>query len=259
MEIPLTGFRSVGAIDIDKLRNEVLMLRWEPIRAVVNGEGTLRFAGYRVHTSSGKYIGWVAKSFVREVKDYLNAMAGNKPAYLVLVTDIRRGEAGNILAYARYCGTKDEPCWPLPPKETPCSNQPKCLPPDQPATEQSNMRTPSIQEIVNANVNAASSAAKLEVGRVANDQLSKIIAARLPGQYGELLKTPIGQLALANAFAVASRATCPENKNIQTIVNMMTLDAYQQLFKLLDVPGIVAELMGNKVIAEALAQEAKDE
>lgn len=122
------------------------------------------------------------------------------------------------------------------------------------------MKVPSLQDLVTANLNAATNAAKLELGAVANDRLAKIIAKRVPAPYKAVLGTPAGHLLLANAVMVAGKAIYPDNKNLGTVSNAMVVSSYQELIKQLDIPGILDELMGDKEIAKALAQEgAKDE
>ncbi len=129
-----------------------------------------------------------------------------------------------------------------------------------PVKEKTKMKVPSLQDLVTANLNAATNAAKLELGAVANDRLAKIIAKRVPAPYKAVLGTPAGHLLLANAVMVAGKAIYPDNKNLGTVSNAMVVSSYQELIKQLDIPGILDELMGDKDIAKALAQEgAKDE
>lgn len=129
-----------------------------------------------------------------------------------------------------------------------------------PIKEKTEMKVPSLQDLVTANLNAATSAAKLELGAVANDRLAKIIGKRVPAPYKAVLGTPAGHLLLANAVMVAGKAIYPDNKNLGTVSNAMVISSYQELIKQLDIPGILDELMGDKEIAKALAQEGtKDE
>lgn len=129
-----------------------------------------------------------------------------------------------------------------------------------PQQEKTKMKVPSLQDLVTANLNAATNAAKLELGAVANDRLAKIIGKRVPAPYKAVLGTPAGHLLLANAVMVAGKAIYPDNKNLGTVSNAMVVSSYQELIKQLDIPGILDELMGDKDIAKALAQEgAKDE
>lgn len=138
--------------------------------------------------------------------------------------------------------------------------EPENKPLTPPQQEKTKMKVPSLQDLVTANLNAATNAAKLELGAVANDRLAKIIAKRVPAPYKAVLGTPAGHLLLANAVMVAGKAIYPDNKNLGTVSNAMVVSSYQELIKQLDIPGILDELMGDKDIAKALAQEgAKDE
>ena len=117
-------------------------------------------------------------------------------------------------------------------------------------------KLPTLQQIIDANMAGLSTAAQLETGHVANLQLVKIVGKRLPKQYEAMLKTPFGHLLLANAVNIAGQSLYPQNALLKKVSNAMVVDSYQQLIKLVDIPGIIDELLNNK---EVLTAHAKDE
>lgn len=117
-------------------------------------------------------------------------------------------------------------------------------------------KLPTLQQVIDANMAGLSTAAQLETGHVANLQLTKIVGKRLPKQYELVLKTPFGHLLMANAVSIAAQALYPQNALLKKVSNAMVVDSYQELLKMVDVPGIIDELLNNK---EVLSAHAKDE
>lgn len=191
-------------------------------------------SGYRVYLGETQ-VGWIATDQTDFVKAALAESTGwNRTNLKVVDTTIQ-------------------------PNGYPCLMveivEPENKPSTPPQQETKEMKVPSLQDLVTANLNAATNAAKLELGAVANDRLAKIIGKRVPAPYKAVLGTPAGHLLLANAVMVAGKAIYPDNKNLGTVSNAMVVSSYQELIKQLDIPGILDELMGDKEIAKALAQE----
>lgn len=119
-------------------------------------------------------------------------------------------------------------------------------------------KIPSLQQVLQDNLKSATAAGKLEVGHVANEQLTRILAKRLPSKYAPLLETPFGALAMANATVYIAQAVQPNNQTLASVSQAMLVDAYQQVLALVDLPGLVNDLLNNTEVAKALDQ-AKDD
>lgn len=239
----VTGLGMVLGYDREDAKYFAEDVRGQILRAVYSRkvrEGSDCPSGYRVYKGQ-RHIGWIATDQTAHFKELLVQANANPQCAEVKVVD-------RILQSNGYPSLMVEIQHP--------THEPSA-PPQQEKTE---MKTPSLQDLVTANLNAATNAAKLELGAVANDRLAKIIGKRVPAPYKAVLGTPAGHLLLANAVMVAGKAIYPDNKNLGTVSNAMVVSSYQELIKQLDIPGILDELMGDKDIAKALAQEgAKDE
>lgn len=121
------------------------------------------------------------------------------------------------------------------------------------------MKVPPLSQVLSSNIHAAGQAAKLEVGHVANEQLGKIMAKRIPSKYADLMTTPLGHLLLANAVQYAGKAFYADNKQLADISMAMTINAYQEVLALVDIPGIIDELLSNKKLKAALDSDTKAE
>jgi len=118
----------------------------------------------------------------------------------------------------------------------------------------------SLQDVIQTNVAAATQAAKLSTGDIANKQLAKMMAKRLPTQYAYLLDTPAGRVAVANAAQFAAQTLQPENAQLQVLTNAMIVTAYTGLIAAFDISGMLDELMADKLVVTALkADKAKKE
>lgn len=210
-----------------KLRDENVVLKAH-YAGHVNPNQASSPAGYRVTTPNGRQIGWIVTSSTDEFETLAGVACELQINSCVMQSN---GFPGLMIEIVES------------------QNKPT------PLKEKTEMKAPSLQDLVTANLNAATNAAKLELGAVANDRLAKIIGKRVPAPYKAVLGTPAGHLLLANAVMVAGKAIYPDNKNLGTVSNAMVVSSYQELIKQLDIPGILDELMGDKDIAKALAQE----
>lgn len=234
----VTGFGMVSNGSREDCKRLARTLVGKTLRAVFRR--TVRDAlgdslsGYRVYSGETQ-VGWIATDQTDFVRTALQGNADRNSTQLKVVDTLIQPNG--------YPGLMVEIVEP--------ENKPS-TPPQQETKE---MKVPSLQDLVTANLNAATNAAKLELGAVANDRLAKIIGKRVPAPYKAVLGTPAGHLLLANAVMVAGKAIYPDNKNLGTVSNAMVVSSYQELIKQLDIPGILDELMGDKEIAKALAQE----
>jgi len=257
MDIPITGIKLCGVKEPEKLKGEVVTLLYAPsVRP--GGNDSLQFPGYQAWYQ-GEQIGWVLKYSTSQIKQFLNS----EVCVLVKITKITRNNIGSydVTAEKFTQWLLAENAVPEPKTnfgELTAKQKEKISKSDEPKTEQQKVKTPTLSEIISSNMAAATNAAKLEVGHVANDQLAKIVGKRTPKKYAALLNTPLGHLMLANAVTVAGQAFYPGNQNLRMLTHAMTVDAYQQLVKTLDIPGIIDELLSNKAVVGALKESQNE-
>ena len=117
-----------------------------------------------------------------------------------------------------------------------------------------------VSKAVDTNKKAATTAAVLETGRIANKALTKMLAPKLPIMVRGYLDTPIGRLVLANAVKMAFDQFKPDNATAQRLANGMIISAYSEAIQSFDIEGILDDLMSDNKILKALAkQEPEDE
>lgn len=109
------------------------------------------------------------------------------------------------------------------------------------------------EKIVNANKTVAVTAAYMEAGRVANNQVTKLVAAKAPLMVRGYVDTPIGKLVLANLTAMAVEQFRPTDQKLKKVANAMMSNAYQELIQLVDIEGMINELVSSDGIKKALA------
>jgi hypothetical protein len=255
MDIPITGIKLCGVKEPEKLKGNVVTLLYaKSVRP--GGNNSLQFPGYQAWYQ-GEQIGWVPKFSTSQIKQFLKS----RTRVLIQIKKVKRNGVGS---YDVTANTITE--WPthefynVPNSginfgELTAKQKERI---SEPTTEQQKVKTPTLSEIISSNMAAATNAAKLEVGHVANDQLAKIVGKRTPKKYAALLNTPLGHLMLANAVTVAGQAFYPGNQNLRMLTHAMTVDAYQQLVKTLDIPGIIDELLSNKAVVGALKESQNE-
>lgn len=254
MLIEMTG-HSVCGFDTTNNREELLAKA---------SCGTLRLKGVRrVHDEyyyspglvlllNGQQIGWVSKPRFDQTCSQLKAegfqvdVATDIPVYVVGTYTQNTGKVGLVV-------DTDLTYKPPPPTVAPSGYK---IPPTPENGATPVNKLPTLQQVIDANMAGLSTAAQLETGHVANLQLTKIVGKRLPKQYELVLKTPFGHLLMANAVSIAAQALYPQNALLKKVSNAMVVDSYQELLKMVDVPGIIDELLNNK---EVLSAHAKDE
>ena len=260
MDIPITGIKLCGVKEPEKLKGNVVTLLYaKSVRP--GGNDSLQFPGYQAWYQ-GEQIGWVPKFSTSQIKQFLNS----EGRVLVKITKITRNAIGSYDVTAEKLTQWLSAENAVPELSEPKTNfgeltekqKERISGSPEPTTEQQKVKTPTLSEIISSNMAAATNAAKLEVGHVANDQLAKIVGKRTPKKYAALLNTPLGHLMLANAVTVAGQAFYPGNQNLRMLTHAMTVDAYQQLVKTLDIPGIIDELLSNKAVVGALKESQNE-
>ncbi len=102
------------------------------------------------------------------------------------------------------------------------------------------------------NTKAASEAAYLETGRIANKTVARIVIGRLPWLARFYAKTPLGSLAIANSAIILAQQLRPGDERISKLAAAMATSAYQELIQTLDVEGMVDQLLAEPAIKRAL-------
>lgn len=111
--------------------------------------------------------------------------------------------------------------------------------------------------LLDINSKAAGDAAYLETGRIANNTVAKILIARLPFLARFYAKTPMGKLAIANAGIMLAQQLRPNDQRLQRLSVAMTTVAYQELIQLVDVEGMIDQLLAEPAIKRALDKSEK--
>ena len=114
-----------------------------------------------------------------------------------------------------------------------------------------------LSNAVDTNKKAATTAAVLETGRIANRALSKMVAPKLPMMVRGYLDTPVGRLLLANAVKMAFDQFKPDNATAQRLANGMIISAYQEAIQSFDIEGMLDDLLSDNKILKALAKTAE--
>lgn len=118
-------------------------------------------------------------------------------------------------------------------------------------TKKGNTMT-TIDTIVASNKNAATTAAIMEAGRIANNQVGKLAAQHLPLMLRGYANTTIGKVVIANAAAYAAQRLRPNDQKLTKLSNAMMVEAYQAFLAEFDVESMIEDLLGSATIKKAL-------
>lgn len=109
-------------------------------------------------------------------------------------------------------------------------------------------------KIVNTNVAMANSAAFLEAGRIANNTAAKFVASKAPLMVKGYVDTAVGKLIIANAAAVAVEKFRPADKKLACLANAMITEAYQEVYRIVDIEKMLNEMLTSESVKAALAK-----
>ena len=109
-----------------------------------------------------------------------------------------------------------------------------------------------VQQVIANNMQLGTSAAFLEAGRIANNQISSVAASKLPMLMRGYAATPLGRLIIANIAALAAEHFRADDKRLKRLTNAMTVSAYQELLQTLDIEQFIEDLVSNSTIKKAL-------
>ena len=157
--------------------------------------------------------------------------------------------------------TKNDPCHYDPQKRlmvevrikalpnTLISSNPSTVTVDKPTKETTMSK---VQQVIATNMQLSTSAAFLEAGRIANNQISNVAASKLPMLMRGYAATPLGRLIIANIAALAAEHFRADDKRLKQLTNAMTVSAYQELLQTLDIEQFIEDLVSNSTIKKAL-------
>lgn len=108
--------------------------------------------------------------------------------------------------------------------------------------------------IAASNFSAAKTAAVMEAGRIANVEITKVLAKRLPMMVKGYADTPAGRLVVANLAGVALQQFRPDDARLKALVDAMQVQAYQELLQTIDIEGFIDGLLENPKIKNAVGR-----
>lgn len=114
-------------------------------------------------------------------------------------------------------------------------------------------------KLVANNKAVAVNAAYMEAGRIANNQVTKLVAAKAPLKVKGYIDTPVGKVILANLTAMAVEQFRPTDVKLKKVSVAMMTQAYQELILTVDIEGMLNELTSSEGIKAALAKVASNE
>lgn len=114
-------------------------------------------------------------------------------------------------------------------------------------------------KMIAANKTIAVTGAYMEAGRVANNQVAKLVSAKAPLMVRGYVDTPMGKVVLANLTMMAIDQFRPNDAKLKKVANAMGAVAYQELIQTLDIEGMLNELTSSEGIKAALAAVAGQE
>lgn len=114
-------------------------------------------------------------------------------------------------------------------------------------------------KMIAANKTIAVTGAYMEAGRVANNQVAKLVSAKAPLMVRGYVDTPMGKVVLANLTMMAIDQFRPNDAKLKKVANAMGAVAYQELIQTLDIEGMLNELTSSDGIKAALAAVSAQE
>lgn len=115
-------------------------------------------------------------------------------------------------------------------------NKPIYIKPTRPPIKKETM----LENIIATNKAAATQAAYLEAGRLANVTVQDILRKKFPS----LPQTPFNDLVVANLADVIGKQIRPSPK-LQKITTAMVTQAYAEVYQLIDLEGMIGELLNT--------------
>lgn len=108
-----------------------------------------------------------------------------------------------------------------------------------------------MDKIIETNKNVATSAAYMEAGRIANNQIAKALGKKLPMMLRGYADTCYGKLVISNIANIAIEKFRPEDVKLQSLSKAMMVQAYQEVLREFDIEGLIEELLESPQIKRA--------
>lgn len=105
--------------------------------------------------------------------------------------------------------------------------------------------------ILDTNKAVATSAAFMEAGRIANNQVAKLIAKKAPLMVKGYVETSYGKVVIANMINIAVEKFRPGDAKLEKLSKAMMVQAYQAVMQDFDIEGMIEELFNNPQIKRA--------
>lgn len=118
----------------------------------------------------------------------------------------------------------------------------------------SNVKTTAVA-VVGKNKSAALTVAKLEAGRIAVKQVSKLVTPKLPMLVRGYADTEIGRLVIANLFNFAVTQFAPQNKNAVLVADAMLEGAMLDALQSLNVEALINDVVGKVDLSKLTGAE----
>lgn len=109
-----------------------------------------------------------------------------------------------------------------------------------------------INSIIASNKESATTAAVLEAGRIANNQVAKLAAKKLPMMVRGYADTPMGKLVIANIAQQAALHFRPEDATVKALTDAMQTQAYIELIQTVNLEEFIDGLMDSPEIKRAV-------
>lgn len=115
----------------------------------------------------------------------------------------------------------------------------------------SNMKN-LLSNVADQNKQAATNAALLEAGRIANNELSKLAAKQLPMMVRGYADSPVGKLVIANIASIALQQFRPNDSKLKHLSDAMLSAAFQEAIQTLNIDKLISDFTENSKIQSAL-------
>lgn len=114
------------------------------------------------------------------------------------------------------------------------------------------------QVAVHRNKSSATTAAFMEAGRIANNQVAKLASKHLPMMLRGYADSAAGRLIIANIADFAIREMRPNDEKLHQLTKAMMVQSYQALYAELDIEKIIDDLLSESGIKRALDKIVDD-
>lgn len=109
-----------------------------------------------------------------------------------------------------------------------------------------------LNNLVEINKANATAAAYLEAGKIANNQLVKILKPKTPMVVRGYLDSPVAKLVVANLMNMAVTQFKPDNTQLNQLSQAMICQAYQDVLGQIDIESFLEDFLSSNEIKKSL-------